>query len=168
MSVENDIVDFRHRFIDGMRGVAQVVTVVTTDGPAGRHGATVSAFNSITADPPSVFVCLKADSRIAQSVRINEKYCVNVLPYDGQGIANQFAGRIDQEFEDRFQGIPLKDGVSEAPEIIGATTFQCKLVETVTHGSHHILIGNVQDVQRSYQKPLAYYDGDYHIVKPHN
>ncbi|MDT8328436.1 MAG: flavin reductase family protein [Roseovarius sp.] len=33
----------RDRFIDAMRRVAATVTVVTTDGPAGRLGATVSA-----------------------------------------------------------------------------------------------------------------------------
>ena len=49
-----------------MRQVAATVTVVTTDGPAGQAGATVSAFSSLSADPPSVLVCLKADTRIAQ------------------------------------------------------------------------------------------------------
>jgi flavin reductase (DIM6/NTAB) family NADH-FMN oxidoreductase RutF len=46
----------RDPFIRAMRGVANSVAIVTTDGVAGRHGATVSAFCSVSADPPSVLV----------------------------------------------------------------------------------------------------------------
>ena len=70
----------RDAFITAMRQVAATVTVVTTDGPAGQSGATVSAFTSLSADPPSVLVCLKADSRIAKAVRDNGVFCVNILP----------------------------------------------------------------------------------------
>ena len=71
----------RKSFISAMRRVASSVTVVTTDGPGGRHGATVSAFYSV-ADPPSALVCLKADSRIARSVSArNGVFCVNVSTY---------------------------------------------------------------------------------------
>jgi len=65
-----------------MRQVAATVTVVTTDGPSGQAGATVSAFTSLSADPPSVLVCLRADSRIARAVQDNGVFCVNVLPED--------------------------------------------------------------------------------------
>ena len=58
----------REDFLRAMRCVASSVTVVTTDGPGGRHGATVSAFCSLSADPPSALVCLKAESRIARLV----------------------------------------------------------------------------------------------------
>jgi flavin reductase (DIM6/NTAB) family NADH-FMN oxidoreductase RutF len=50
-----------------MRRVASSVTVVTTDGAAGRFGTTVSAFSSVSADPPTVLVCLFAQSRIAKA-----------------------------------------------------------------------------------------------------
>ena len=67
--------------------MAATVTVVTTDGPAGMAGATVSAFTSLSADPPSVLVCLKADSRIAQTVRDN-----------GVGVANSQQAQIFELF----------------------------------------------------------------------
>ena len=53
----------RQAFIDAMRQVASTVTVVTTDGPEGQAGATVSAFASLSAAPPSVLVCLKAGTQ---------------------------------------------------------------------------------------------------------
>src|SRR6056297_3656043 len=87
----------RQNFIDAMRQVASTVTVVTTDGPAGQAGATVSAFSSLSADPPSVLVCLKDDSRIAKAVRENGVFCVNVLPEDAVKTAQSFAGAYDDK-----------------------------------------------------------------------
>ncbi|MEQ9673623.1 MAG: flavin reductase family protein, partial [Roseovarius indicus] len=83
----------REDFISAMRRVAASVTVVTTDGPAGRAGATVSAFSSVSADPPTVLVCLHAQSRIAGFVQENKRFCVNVLPERFSDIADRFAGR---------------------------------------------------------------------------
>lgn len=42
----------REECIEALRDVASSVSVVATDGAAGRHGATVSAFCSVSADPP--------------------------------------------------------------------------------------------------------------------
>ena len=58
----------RTAFIHAMRGVAASVTVVTTNGKAGRRGATVSAFCSVSADPPTILVCLNKSSGIADAV----------------------------------------------------------------------------------------------------
>ena len=55
----------RDAYVHAMRRVASSVAVVTTDGPAGCHGATVSAFSSVSADPPTILVCLRGGSRIA-------------------------------------------------------------------------------------------------------
>ena len=42
----------RDSFIAAMRQAATGVTVVTTDGAAGRRGVTVSAMTSVSAEPP--------------------------------------------------------------------------------------------------------------------
>ena len=57
----------RTAFIHAMRGVAARVTVVTTNGKAGQRGATVSAFCSVSADPPTILVCLNKSSGIADA-----------------------------------------------------------------------------------------------------
>ena len=50
----------RQRFLNGMGLAACTVNVVTTDGPAGRHGVTVSAMSSVSADmdQPTLLVCI--------------------------------------------------------------------------------------------------------------
>lgn len=156
----------RENFITAMRRVAASVTVVTTDGQAGRHGATVSAFSSVSADPPTVLICLSAKSRIARSVRENGRFCVNVLQEDGAEIADRFAGRHDEAVEDRFSGIEVDCPAGEAPSIAGATAFQCGLQRAVRSGSHLIVIGLVRNVRDGRASPLTYREGSYHRVIP--
>lgn len=156
----------RARFIEAMRGVAASVTVVTTDGISGRHGATVSAFSSVSADPPTVLVCLHADSRIARAVTANGRFCVNVLPETSAEIADRFAGRHDGWIADRFSGIDCHGKPGSPPLIDGATGFSCRVQQSVRSGTHLIVIGHVGDVIEGGAKPLAWREGSYHRVVP--
>ena len=155
----------RDAFITAMQQVAATVTVVTTDGPAGMAGATVSAFTSLSADPPSVLVCLKADSRIAQTVRDNGVFCVNVLSEDGVELAANFAGAFDQTKPNRFQGLDITQ-TEEGPILPRATAFTCSLDHSVIHGSHAICVGNVTGISNAGEKPLTYMSGAFHVVRP--
>ena len=154
----------RETFISAMRNVAASVSVVTTDGPAGCAGATVSAFSSVSADPPTVLICLFAESRIAKTVTRNKRFCVNILPEDAQHIADRFAGRHDDQIEDRFCGISTAGTSERGPVLEGATSFDCDLDQVVPSGSHLIIIGRVRDVVAAPHKPLAYRDGAYQRV----
>ena len=154
----------RSTFISAMRRVASSVSVVTTNGPYGRHGATVSAFCSVSADPPTVLVCLNAKSRIANLVEHNRRYNVNVLPQDAEHLANRFCGMEDGKVADRFSEIELSD--EDIPAISGATVVRCALEQVIVSGSHKIMIGRVLSTTAGEYKPLAYLDGGYHEVRP--
>lgn len=156
----------RDAFVRAMRRVANSVTVVTTDGIAGRHGATVSAFSSVSADPPMVLVCLRSGSRIAQAIAANRTLCVNVLPQDRPDLADRFAGRDDHVTGDRFQGVDLMGAVGTFPQIDGATVFAGVIDQAVAAGSHSIFICRVQRVCQGLAPPLAYFDGGFHNVVP--
>lgn len=155
----------RDAFIGAMRQVAATVTVVTTDGPAGRAGATVSAFTSLSADPPSVLVCLKADSGIARAVAANGTFCVNILPEDAEDLARQFSGMFDADRRDRFHGVEVFD-TGFGPVLPRATAFCCSLTHRHVHGSHAICIGDVTGISDAGERPLTYMSGSFHIVRP--
>ena len=157
----------RSEFIRAMRTVAHSVTVVTTDGPHGRWGATVSAFTSVSADPPSILVCLLSDSRIAALVRENGCYAVNVLREGERSLAERFAGRGVAREADRFEGVELVTG-ARLPSLAAAhTVFQCRLEQTIVCGTHLICIGAVDAATSGACRPLAYLDGEYVAVIPH-
>lgn len=156
----------RDSFVQAMRRVANSVAVVTTDGTAGRYGATVSAFASVSADPPMVLVCLRSGSRIAKAIAANGMLCVNVLPHDRSDLANRFAGRDDHISNDRFHGVDLMDAAGVGPQISGATVFEGVVDQAVPAGSHSIFICQVQKVCQGLAAPLTYFDGGYHNVVP--
>ncbi len=156
----------RDAFVRTMRRVASSVAVVTTDGSAGCHGATVSAFSSVSADPPMILVCLLSGSRIADAVAANGNLCINVLPQDRHDLANRFAGRDDHLVEDRFSGVDYYGVRGSAPQIDGATIFSGLVNQIVPAGSHSIFICQVQSVRDGFAAPLAYLDGNYHCVVP--
>jgi hypothetical protein len=74
----------RDRFLDAMSRVAATVNVVTTDGPGGRAGVTVSAMTPVSADgaAPTLLICLHEDSRTTPAIAANRCFCINVLRED--------------------------------------------------------------------------------------
>lgn len=148
--------DHRDTFIAAMRCVASSVCVVTTDGASGRHGATVSAFCSVSADPPTILVCLNQSSKIAKLVAENGAFNVSVLPDGAAHIAERFAGMHDAQMPDRFEGI-----VTSGPMhgITGATVLTCTLSQAITEGTHLVCMGRVQDVILGTVMPLTYLNG---------
>ncbi|MCB1835779.1 MAG: flavin reductase, partial [Geminicoccaceae bacterium] len=94
----------RQRFIDGMSLAATSVNIVTTDGPDGRAGITVSAMSSVSADTPqpSLLVCIHHASRASRAIIGNGRFCVNLLRDDQSYISDVFAGRLKTPDGDRF------------------------------------------------------------------
>jgi len=155
----------RAAFIDAMRNVASTVTVVTTDGPAGRAGLTLSAMCSLSADPPSVLVCIHRLSHVLQAIRVNKSFCVNLLGPEHLHIADVFAGRVAELRDDRFACATWTTGSSGAPVLAhGVAALDCELAEFKPFASHEIVIGRVLDVYNHQRAPLLYMDRSYHSI----
>jgi flavin reductase len=156
-------------FVAAMRHVAASVSVVTSadfDG-AGRAGATVSAMCSVSAEPPSLLVCLNHGGHFARRVKENRAFCVNVLAADQTDVANCFAGRTEASREDRFRcgrwttlstGCPVLDGAQ--------AVFDCEVLVDQTVGTHTIVIGRVASVLVTPTTPLLYLDREYRNLPP--
>lgn len=141
--------DLRARFIEAMSRVAATVNIVTTDGPAGRHGITVSAMSSVSADGdnPVILVCVNKQSRAAEPILRNGCFCVNILRDDQAHISDVFAGRQRDGGIDRFAGLRCERAPTGTPRFADAlVSFDCKLLSAQTVGTHHVLFGAVEDV----------------------
>lgn len=152
------MIDLRERFIEGMSRAASSVSVVTTDGPAGRAGLTVSAMTSVSADgdQPTMLVCLNASASALPLVLENGCFCINVLEQSQQQLSNQFSGR--SESEDRFSGVRHSPATTGAPRLIESlVSFDCRLLSAEKIGTHHVCIGGVEDVVTAPEgSPLLY------------
>ena len=78
-------------FKQGLRRWASGVTVVTTKSGDKPHGMTVSAFSSVSADPPLVLVCANRNSRTHAVIREGGRFTVNVLASDQQDVSVVFS-----------------------------------------------------------------------------
>ena len=150
----------RQRFLDGMSHAAATVNIVTTDGEAGRHGVTVSAMSSVSADSPnpSLLICVHHLSQTCSAIQANGVFCVNVLRDSQSAISDTFASRLKSADGDKFSCAQWTTQKTGAPRIVDPlVAFDCVLKETVRYGSHQIFIGEVVDIfARRKGNPLIY------------
>ena len=147
----------RTAFIDAMSRVVTGVTIVTTAGPAGRFGQTVSAICSVSADPPMVLCCINGRSPICDAIRQNGRFAVNVLAADQAEISDVFAGRSpDHGRFDFGVGVWLDDDNGLPLLLDGVASFACEMEEGYPAGSHTIFVGRVLDVVAVDRTPLLY------------
>ena len=87
---------------DAMARFAGAVHVVTTDGPAGKRGATVIAACSVSDTPPTVLVCLNRENPKNEAFIRNGNFALNTLATHQQALAEAFSGQTGLPVEERF------------------------------------------------------------------
>jgi flavin reductase (DIM6/NTAB) family NADH-FMN oxidoreductase RutF len=139
---------------------ASGVTIVTTkDKAEGLHGITVSAFCSVSLNPPLILICI--DNRSSSLEHLAEGCCfaVNILSEEQQHLSQKFASKDP----DRFGGVDFKEGdLSRSPLLDQAIAhLECRAVHNYPAGDHTIVVGEVECVQVSGDNPLLYCRGGY-------
>ncbi|MDA6951848.1 4-hydroxyphenylacetate 3-monooxygenase reductase subunit [Escherichia coli] len=92
----------RLRFRDAMASLSAAVNIITTEGDTGQCGITATAVCSVTDTPPSLMVCINANSAMNPVFQGNGKLCVNVLNHEQELMARHFAGMTGMAMEERF------------------------------------------------------------------
>ncbi len=138
---------------------ASGITVVTArDAQGTPHGMTISAFSSLSLDPPLVLICVGNDATMAPVMASTETFAVNVLSDSQEALSRRFAGKID----DRFAGVGYTDGELGDPLLDDVlASLQCRVVARHPAGDHVIVIGRVEQGAARDAKPLLYYRGGY-------
>ena len=153
------------RFIAAMGMAATPVTVVTTDGEAGRFGLTVSAFSSVSAAPPMVLVCVNRKSPAVGAIAANGFFAVNVLAADGRSVAETFAGRPRAGKPFDFAAHAWSEGRHGQPVLHeAAAVFECALENAFDAGTHRIFLGRVGRARCSEAAPLVYCNRDFRRI----
>ena len=143
---------------------ASGVTVVTTRDAEGRpFGITVSAFSSLSLDPPLVLVCIDRGAFIHDTFQAGGVFVVNILAADQEELSRLFASRAP----DKFEGLGYTRGLADAPVLDHAlATIECRLRAAYEGGDHTIFVGEVQHAHvRDDGHPLIYYRGGYATIK---
>jgi flavin reductase (DIM6/NTAB) family NADH-FMN oxidoreductase RutF len=146
-------------FKNALRHFPSGVTIVTLRSGDTTHGLTVSAFSSLSAEPPLIAVTINRGNRAHQ-----------LLEDEGATFAVNILGHDQQELSDRFAEGSWQVAVTGAPILADALVWlDCTIHDRVDAGSHTIYIGRVRaaGVPRPDEAPLVYWNRGYRqIVEP--
>ena len=149
-------------FRSALSRFASGVTVVTTkDGDGRQFGITVSAFCSVSLDPPLVLICIEKTTGSHHAFEESGRFTVNILASNETGMSEHFASLI----EDKFAGVEHAVDEHGIPILQGSlATLQCRLFKALDGGDHSIFLGEVEHVIVRDAEPLLYFKGGYHRI----
>jgi|SRR6266404_65433 len=149
------------QFRIGMRTLAGAVNIITSMHAAHRYGMTATAVCSATAEPPTVLVCINKLATTHNAVTKSKVFCVNVLRAEDWQLSTAFSGA--QSGDNRFKNGNWTRLTTGAPVLIEAlVSFDCRVVKTLTHGTHTVYLGQVEQMLIGQKgKPLLYSEGQY-------
>jgi flavin reductase len=154
-------------FRNAMARVSAAVSIITTDGPAGRTGVTASAVCSVTDDPPTLLVCINRASRHNAIFKANGRLCVNTLSANQDHLSGIFAGLTKDSMDARFAAGAWSELALGSPVLVGATaSFDCEINQVREVGTHTVFFCRVHEVQTHMEgSALVYFDRRYYNVR---
>jgi len=144
------------------------VTITTIRAGEHIHGLTVSAFASVSAEPPLITVVI--DNRHLAKQLLEEPgavFAVNILRHDQSELSNRFAWLKD---EDRFAEGTWGTAVTGAPILAdGLAWLDCRIYARYPAGTHTVYIGEVvaSHVPAEDVAPLVYWRRGYRQLHIH-
>jgi flavin reductase (DIM6/NTAB) family NADH-FMN oxidoreductase RutF len=138
---------------------ASGVTIVTaTDSNGDDHGMTVSAFASVSLEPPLIVVCIDQAASMYDVLTAAEYFAVNILASTQESIARRFADTGAQ----RFEGIGYHRGENGVPILNDVLAYiECKRMSSTVAGDHTVIIAETVATSLRDARPLLYYRGGF-------
>jgi flavin reductase (DIM6/NTAB) family NADH-FMN oxidoreductase RutF len=142
---------------------ASGIVVVTTRG---GHAMTVSAFTSVSLDPPLVLFCAEKIARFHDAVLAEGTWAVSVLAEDNEKTARWLATR-GRPLDGQLDGVAHHPGpVTGAPVLDDAlAVLECRTTAVHDAGDHSIVVGQVVAAvgpsDPGERGPLVHYSGAY-------
>jgi flavin reductase (DIM6/NTAB) family NADH-FMN oxidoreductase RutF len=147
---------------------ASGIVVLTT--PAG-HAMTVSAFASVSLDPPLVLFCAEKIARFHDAVLAEGFWAVSILADDGEKTARWLATR-GRPLDGQLDGVPHHPGPATGAPVLddALAALECRTTAVHDGGDHSVVIGRVEAVTGSPapppRGPLVHYSGGYRRLHP--
>jgi flavin reductase (DIM6/NTAB) family NADH-FMN oxidoreductase RutF len=149
-------------FADAMSALASSVVLVTCWVGDRPWGMTVTAFASVSVDPPTVLVSLRSEATSVRSITDTRRFGVSILAADQLAVARYGSAPGATKFLERF----TESGGYASPVVAGALAhLDCELAEAVQVADHTVLFGRAQAV-RAFRAgtPLLYHRRAYRTL----
>jgi flavin reductase (DIM6/NTAB) family NADH-FMN oxidoreductase RutF len=152
-------------FKAAMRNLAGGISIVATGAGTGRKGMTVSAVTSVSADPPTVLICINKGAESHDSIVTLEKFSVNFLKDGHSELAMHFAGQTGIKGVERFGFGNWTTGLMDIPVLEDALSFvECEVISRTPIGSHSLFVGRVVNTKSQSGRPLVNFQGLLHSL----
>ena len=153
------------QFRSAMRRLTATVSVISVARAGERHGMTATAVTSVSAEPPSLLVCINRRGRLYPMLDGCGRFCVNVLHAQQSEVSRIFAEAHSTE---RFARGDWGADDYGTPYLRDAqVAIFCRKSTVVPYGSHAVFFGDVEEVRtRADIAPLLYQNGDYGTCAP--
>lgn len=146
-------------FKAAMRKLAATVTLVTTSDDGHPHGMPATAVTSLSANPPSLLVCINRSASMHGPTSRSRHFCINMLTQDQASLCSEFGLKPSNE---RFSVGEWERGMHDLPYMVAsAAAIFCTVEEAVDYGTHTIFVGRIDAVEvGSHRDPLVYQEGN--------
>lgn len=156
-----------HAFRDALSRFASGVTVVTTLCDDRQHGLTVSAFCSVSAEPPHVLVCLGNDTESKPLIERSGRFAVHFLGRASAELGPRFA-KLPPHVGDPFAGLGTSSAVSGCPILNDCRAWlDCQVAAVHPAGDHTIFVGRVVALGRGRDEgePVVYVERAWRVLE---
>lgn len=155
----HDPAELRRAFGLFATGVA-VVTARRRDGTP--LGMTINSFASLSLSPALLLWSLSRQSRSHADFLGAEHFAIHVLEEAQQALCRQFAASPER----RFDGVELESGLGGLPLLRDCLArYQCRTVQHHEGGDHHIIVGEVVDIDSRPGRPLVFFQGQMKFLR---
>ena len=149
--------ELAHATRAALRRVPTSVAVVTAIREGEARGITISAFTSVSLEPPTLLICVNRQARSYLYIAHSRRFALNILAAEQREIAERFSGK---RREMQFEGLAIERGIEGVPLIADAIAhFECTVSQEHAVGSHSIFIAEVERAAHRGGEPLGYFDG---------
>jgi flavin reductase (DIM6/NTAB) family NADH-FMN oxidoreductase RutF len=149
-------------FADAMSMLASGVVIVTSRVGGRPWGMTVTAFASVSADPPTVLVSLDSAARSTAAIVRAGAFGVSILAAEQIAVARFGAANGASKFLDGL----ARTGGDETPAVAGALAhLACDVSHVVRAADHTVFFGRVRAARSARDaRPLVYHGRGYRTV----
>ena len=136
---------------------AGVTIVTTTDADGAHYGLTLSAFTSVSIDPPLILIVVDKKSVTLPHLKENGAFTVNVLRAGTDSVALGFAATGGDKFVHVDQDALIDIGTGPVLGDVAIAYLSCRIGDEIEAGDHWILLGEVEAGEvLNVQAPLIY------------
>jgi flavin reductase (DIM6/NTAB) family NADH-FMN oxidoreductase RutF len=142
------------------------VTVLTTALGERLHGMTVSAFASLSLEPPMVLAAVEKRTVMHGLLERSRLFAVSILGEEDEAVSRYFADNSRLRGAEFTPGT-YRAGLNGSPILLAANAFiEAKVVAGHDGGDHTIFVGEVTNLGVLSEKPpLIFYRGGYRSLR---